>query len=397
MDPAIGAATPYSFFDATPDLVVGSVWNQDALAKAKQFYRRLFADLDDQQWPVAPEGQLGGAWGTRAPHTVSYVIHVADVIGSLLDGNATSGSISVIHDKVRTLLRPPPYPSERFRETLVELEVAATFGHLASPIMFEPCVPPDASPAAKPSSPDFGVRTSEYDLSIEVTVWHFGPLQSWDTIMGEVVQRIRRRVLKQGSKKVALSVPISSATSEDVEALAGSSVLAQIDASPSGELVVPTSGGNASIRWSPIPRVNSSGEIDPEMDRQVGGRIAQTTACPLIVDGWAETELKSLRNCLDRKRGQSVSGWPHLLVLGSDDTMPLEQFGPLVQSRILTNSTYAWINALAFFLPRTNFEPGSAPSQLQVLWNLQPRVPTPPSLIRAIDRLAARHAPHQFT
>lgn len=392
------------FLDDDPELVATKFSGED-LDRARTVLVAMIKAVDSA-WLRNPVGPLGLLWSSNGQAPATYLIHVAQTLYQL-DRSLTTKSVPIFRRKVQELLRPPRRP-RAFEELLSELEVGALLSHRASPISFEPLVPPIASApdfASSTKSPDFGIRLPDGDVCFEVTNVHIGYLDEWDALMARVASELSGRVLRQGIRRRALLRLPLSGVEADVQTLLSAETLQRFDQEDSGQVAVKLRDGEASIEWGSVPHFQLGPDDEPDFTgaefpvsaATVGGEPIPVASIEYLPDFGIDIDeliLRSIRNSLRAKRKQMVEPMPYVLVarLGHH-RLNLEGIGDLIQTRILPNPDYAWITAVALFVPARNWEIQSVDPSLLVHINQNSRYPASESLIELFSGTRQFHLP----
>jgi hypothetical protein len=387
-------------FRETSPTLSGTCFGTDDLILARSVYESVFADIDPE-WPNDPTGPLAAYWRAVDSHSAAYLIHLARVLWQLSNKNVTAKSFPILRNKVQMLLRPPS--STSYEETLIELEVASSLSERISPISFEPLVPAGLSNApSKPTSPDYGLRLPDSDVTVEVTVWHWQVLRNWDVMTSELKTRLAAKLDRSGVRRhVSIELPLK-ASSDGILDVIAKTAIQEMSASATGELELDTTAGNAKIQWFEVPRFQSIDQVDftqlpPGLDVAIVGActVESVFGCstqPIMNDRSIDDALRSLRKALDRKINQRHRSLPHVLTLGlGHQRLHWDWVLPMFAQRIWPNEKYKWISALCAFDPQRNWTLGAARTRLTFEWNPSATIPAPNSLRATAEAGASYH------
>jgi hypothetical protein len=353
-----------SFID-TDVLLTGTPFSQEDMDQAREVWRwvdRRYA----LEWLQRPRGVLGLDWSANNRTGVCRLIHIAQVIYTLVR-NVTKKSVPVLQRKVRALVEAKPARTsfrepKQFQELLTELEVTALISQRASPVALEPFVPEDAKEYEAQRSPDFAVKLPDGWVAFEATVLYVGRLEIWERQVFQFRRVIREKIGRRGVlRDIELKIPLSFDAGEG-SALVGRSVFERIVERESGSIIVPMSGGDASIAWRPLSvfsNLPAAAAISSDIRGfAVTGGVAPSSGVaiqwsPIVNPQALELMvLASLRNTLRAKRNQFPGGVEYVLVVRpGHHRVPPEGILSLTRTRIWPNPTYSWVTGLMTYRP----------------------------------------------
>ncbi|WP_255773371.1 hypothetical protein [Mycobacteroides abscessus] len=381
--------------------------------RAQDFYRQVFELVDDLAWPNDPVGPLGNEWrGIGGPQSTHYLINIAGILTTLM-ASASPGVGRTITQRLRTMLRPPD--DHAYEEALVELEVGGMIASRVSPVVLEPLVPRDWTPAQgrQPTSPDYGVHVPEGMVTVEVTVWHWEAYAAWQRMSEAIQTALSARMLKRGvARNVRIELPIGSPNAA-VEYLWSHQFCDRVCDNAAGAIMTSEGVTERPIRatWRPMLHFPGTDSIDWDAVAANGG--LPFTAGPNIGHSFGYSvnpcinqddhidALDSLRRSIDRKKRQRQPNTPHLVAISptfpqiavspNEFARTWDVFGPLIDQRLWPNPKYRWLSGIL----EHNTNRAAPPTELTYFVGYTPNpnasIPVPMTMERALRGEADFH------
>jgi hypothetical protein len=380
----------------------GFIYNQDDLKNARAVMQSLITKLIPE-WIEAPVGVFAHYWNNES---LPGVLHVIDIARTLYGfGRTITGrSQPVYNRKVIQLLTC--LKEREYEELLAEIRIGMLFGERAGPISCEPLVPPELlGSSSQPSSPDYAIRLPDGDVAIEVTMMRVEVFDSWDRAMTNIGERITSAVkashlMKEVDIKAPLGIRAYRLTKSQLSRLTH-----KMSTNEKGVYNLPLGIVNAQVAWRKIPVIRSTSvqEVKTVLDKFEfhdndsstavfhTDNMAEPNACsirvfPILTPAIDDLILKSLRNCLERKRNQIPRELQSLLVIQLGGwRIPPHYIDSIVTKRIWPNKLYKWLTGIGLSVPCRTYQINDPKSTLTVNWNTQPMVPRTNALNELIE------------
>jgi hypothetical protein len=380
------------FLNAKVELAA-TKFRQEHLLAARKFLTDAIA-RHDPEWLRKPEGRLGWYWHREDIESVCFLIHFADIFGTVGD-NITQKSAGVFLRKLKELLRTKH--QERFEETLLEMQFARALCDRASPISFEPLVPIVPKDAGKQTrSPDYAIRLPDGDVLIEITTFHFGALETWIRATKLLSEQLRYLLKKRRlSRTISVAFPLEFDSLSLLPTDLLVNIVDEMSNTDRGKIEIQIRRKKGILEWQPILlfdkgsqtlREAKDGELPPILGFAYGFQPR------LLEDDQNELFLKSLRNALDRKREQGSKSSPYVVVLGlGHHSLHVEEVMAAVRARIWPNRKYRWLTGLLVFTPARGFLKADQPPTLNYFFNPNAKVAPTKDLVKLLDNKAKFH------
>jgi hypothetical protein len=370
----------------------GFIYNQDDLKNARTVMQSLITQLIPE-WIDAPVGVFAHYWNSDYPPGVLHVIDIARTLFGF--GRTITGRSQPAYDRKVIQFLTCRKESE-YEELLAEIRIGMLFGERAGPISCEPFVPSELlGSCSQPSSPDYAIRLPDGDVVIEVTMMRVEVFDSWDRAMTNIRGRIASAVKSSNlMKEVDIKAPMG-IRADRLTKVQLSRLTDKMGRSESGVDDLQLWTVHAQVKWRNIPVIRSASVQDlkdaldkfefPDKytntavfmtDNMGEPNASSTRVFPLLTPAIDDLILKSLRNCLERKRNQIPRELPSLLViqLGGWRILP-HYIDSIVTKRIWPNKLYRWLTGIGLSVPCRTYQINDPKSTLTVNWNTQPMVP----------------------